>query len=155
MQGVRQITWREYDDVYRHNRVDYLSIGEIRRLVSAVDGRPLTKMQLTLHADNADLNTEAAHVMDPGSHVEAWVKEAGEHGGVFCLTFFWGGFGGGTDREQLRVYKTQDDWYWVCLYCVNPRPGWGSADYWRCDQLSALLSLIGWAGSDPRYLLAH
>jgi hypothetical protein len=141
MEGVKKITLHEFWPT----TTDGLSIGEIRRILSVVKPAAGPGLQLTLHADHADLETDRGQVMDPGSKASAWVEEAveepGINVGVFGMTFYMGK----TNREELRLIKGEDDWYHICIwypqhifmYPVRPEP-----HFFKCDQLPVILSFI-------------
>ncbi len=142
MQGATKITHAEYDRIYSRAEADYFSIGEVRRIVSAVG-----ISDVSLHNRHGDLDTTAFAIMRSGSPAEDYLEA---EDGVFCISFYR------VEQPAMRIYKSVDDWYWTCIYYRF----WSSrseaaGDYWKCDQLPALLGLVEERRNWDCYLLGN
>jgi len=131
--------------VWQRNR-DFFTQGEIRLLAKSVDWEKWvihTEYQLVVIGRESLLG-----LTDPDRLERDWLIE-----NEGCIETMWM-----TDRGRVvvEIYKQVDDWYWVVFYETRApaqikyaadalRFDEGGTEYYRCDQMAGLLSLLRWA----------
>ena len=144
--GATRISSREYHSVYPRHRADYFSASEVLRILEECGLE-----HVTLHEGVADLDTTASGLRTRS--VRSWIEGSS---GVFCISVF---FRETIDHYDpaivLRVYRSEDDWFWACVYhslfAIDPISTDGK--FWRCDGMRSLLAVIRSARSDKSTVL--
>lgn len=146
--GATRISSREYHSVYPRHRADYFSASEVLRILEECGLE-----HVTLHEGVADLDTTASGLRTRS--VQSWIEGSS---GVFCISVFFrlSVYTVGDDGPiALRVYRSEDDWFWACVYhslfAIDPISTDGK--FWRCDGMRSLLAVIRSARSDESTVL--